>query len=85
MEAGKEFKTEDPLNREDVNPVQKSSKQNSPYADGWRKAIDVIKGKQLDPMSINLDDVADKDLSSKEVMDIINKMANIMPEGENED
>lgn len=84
MESGKQFKTEDPLNREDVNPVQKSSKQNSPYADGWRKAIDAIKGKQLDPTSINLGDVNDKDLSSEEVMDIINKMANIMPEGKDE-
>lgn len=83
-DAGKKFKTEDPLNREDVNPVQKSKKQVSPYADGWKKAIDAIKGKMIDPMSINLGDVEDKNLSNEEVMDIINKMAGIMPEG-NED
>ena len=51
--SGKSFRQDDIFN-EGANPTQKSNAQAGAYADGWRKAIDAIKNKQIDPKTFNI-------------------------------
>ena len=54
MDRNKKFNTSDPFSNEGANPVQKDNNQPGPYADGWRKAVASIKGKLIDPKTINM-------------------------------
>ena len=48
-----DFGDSDQFNSEDVNPVQESQAQISPFADGWRKAIDAIQSGRINPETFN--------------------------------
>lgn len=50
----KELKNDDNFNDEDANPTQKNKAQQGAFADGWRKAVDAIKNKQIDPRTFKI-------------------------------
>lgn len=54
IKSKKSFKRSNPTNSSGVNPKQKSTVQQSPYADGWRKAVDSIKRGLLNPNTFNI-------------------------------
>lgn len=71
---GSNFRPKNPLNNEQANPKQKSSKQSGPFADGWKKAIDSIKKKRLNPMTTNLSDPYLDIKPGDSLADIINRI-----------
>ena len=54
MARNLKFNPSDPFSNEGANPVQKDNNQVGPYADGWRKAVEAIKGKLIDPKIVNI-------------------------------
>ena len=75
MARGKNFKTSDPFANEGANPVQADNAKQGPYADGWRKAVDAIKGKLIDPKSFDLSNIPDS-TSDQSLEDALNKILN---------
>jgi len=53
-EWDKNFNPSNPFNNDNVNPKRKNKTKIGPYADGWRKAIDAIKKRQIDPRTFNI-------------------------------
>ncbi len=54
MNRNKDFDLSDPFANEGANPVQEDKTKQGPFADGWRKAVDAIKGKMIDPRTFNM-------------------------------
>lgn len=81
MERGNEFNLDDMLGNEGADPTQQDARKQGPYADGWRKAVESIKGKLIDPKTFNLPE-SNTQFSDEEFKDFIDKLVNSAPEDE---
>ena len=75
MSRNANFNLADQFSNEGANPVQQDNNQVGPYADGWRKAVDAIKGKLIDPKTINIPGGSGT-ISQEDLADILDKIIN---------